>query len=328
MVDEAHITTFGVHPEWRRQGSGAAAARLADLGSSCGAARMTLEVRVGNHAAQELYRRFGFNVAGRRARYYTDDGEDAFVMTTPALAGPGCRRHRRRAGATEGRLDERAAGPGHRDQLRRDRRGGRRGRPPHRGEPGRHPDRAARRDRRDRARGGRAAAAALDRARPCAAAMRRPAVDWGDLDAVAVTYGPGLIGSLLVGVNVREALAVAHDLPLVGVNHIEGHIYANWLTDASAGEPLPAEPPFPAALPGRERRAYAAGADGRPRPVSPPGARPSTTRRARRSTRSDGCSACRTPAARRSAPPRRERTPATRFPRARTDGRTTSASPA
>ena len=49
---------------------------------------------------------------------------------------------------------------------------------------------------------------------------------------MAVTYGPGLIGSLLVGVNVAKALAVAHDLPLVGINHIEGHIYANWLTDA------------------------------------------------------------------------------------------------
>ena len=52
---------------------------------------------------------------------------------------------------------------------------------------------------------------------------------------MAVTYGPGLIGSLLVGVNFAKALSVAHDLPLVGVNHIEGHIYANWLTDAPAG---------------------------------------------------------------------------------------------
>jgi N6-L-threonylcarbamoyladenine synthase len=77
------------------------------------------------------------------------------------------------------------------------------------------------------------------------AAMEEAEVDWGDLDAVAVTYGPGLIGSLLVGVNVAKALAVAHDLPLVGVNHIEGHIYANWLTDAPAPEPLPVEPPFP-----------------------------------------------------------------------------------
>jgi N6-L-threonylcarbamoyladenine synthase len=77
------------------------------------------------------------------------------------------------------------------------------------------------------------------------AALEHANVDWDDLDAVAVTYGPGLIGSLLVGVNVAKALAVAHDLPLIGVNHIEGHIYANWLTDADAGSVLPAEPPFP-----------------------------------------------------------------------------------
>jgi N6-L-threonylcarbamoyladenine synthase len=68
---------------------------------------------------------------------------------------------------------------------------------------------------------------------------------WTSVDAIAVTYGPGLIGSLLVGVNVARALAAATGLPLVGVNHIEGHIYANWLTDAPAGEPLPPEPPFP-----------------------------------------------------------------------------------
>jgi len=77
------------------------------------------------------------------------------------------------------------------------------------------------------------------------AAMAEAAVGWDDLDAVAVTYGPGLIGSLLVGVNVAKALAVAHELPLVGVNHIEGHIYANWLAEVDAGAPLPAEPPFP-----------------------------------------------------------------------------------
>jgi len=77
------------------------------------------------------------------------------------------------------------------------------------------------------------------------AALEQADVTWSDLDAVAVTYGPGLIGSLLVGVNAAKAIAVAHDLPLVGVNHIEGHIYANWLTDVAADTPLPPEPPFP-----------------------------------------------------------------------------------
>jgi ribosomal-protein-alanine N-acetyltransferase len=89
MVDEAHITTFGVHPEWRRRGVGRQLLiALVELSEQMRASRMTLEVRAGNQAAQELYRRFGFIVAGRRARYYTDDGEDALIMTTSALAGP------------------------------------------------------------------------------------------------------------------------------------------------------------------------------------------------------------------------------------------------
>ena len=60
-------------------------------------------------------------------------------------------------------------------------------------------------------------------------ALTKAAVGWGDLDALAVTYGPGLAGSLLVGVNTAKALSLARGLPLVGVNHLEGHIYANWL---------------------------------------------------------------------------------------------------
>ncbi len=90
MVDEAHITTFGVHPDWRRQGVGRRLmVRLLELADDLRARRMTLEVRAGNLAAQALYRGFGFEVAGRRPRYYTDDGEDALVMTTPPLdTGP------------------------------------------------------------------------------------------------------------------------------------------------------------------------------------------------------------------------------------------------
>ena len=70
-------------------------------------------------------------------------------------------------------------------------------------------------------------------------------VGWEEIDAVAVTFGPGLIGSLLVGVNFAKALSEAHGLPLIGVNHIEGHIYANWLTDVAQDAPLPSEPEFP-----------------------------------------------------------------------------------
>ncbi|GAH54734.1 unnamed protein product [marine sediment metagenome] len=60
-------------------------------------------------------------------------------------------------------------------------------------------------------------------------AMAEARVNWSDLDGIAVTIGPGLAGSLLVGVNVAKAIALARGLPITGVNHLEGHIYANWL---------------------------------------------------------------------------------------------------
>jgi ribosomal-protein-alanine N-acetyltransferase len=86
MVDDAHVTTFGVHPEWRRQGIGRhLLLNVAELSVAMGARRLTLEVRASNESAQALYHAFGFEIAGRRPRYYTDDGEDALVMTTPDL---------------------------------------------------------------------------------------------------------------------------------------------------------------------------------------------------------------------------------------------------
>ena len=66
-----------------------------------------------------------------------------------------------------------------------------------------------------------------------------------DIDAVAVTYGPGLAGALITGVNTAKALAYTLDVPLIGVNHLEGHLYASWLVDTPAS---PAEAPgFPLA---------------------------------------------------------------------------------
>jgi N6-L-threonylcarbamoyladenine synthase len=62
-------------------------------------------------------------------------------------------------------------------------------------------------------------------------ALADAAVKLGDLDGIAVTQGPGLVGSLLVGCAVAKSLAYVHRLPLVGVNHLEGHIYAAFLTD-------------------------------------------------------------------------------------------------
>jgi len=60
---------------------------------------------------------------------------------------------------------------------------------------------------------------------------------WNELDAVAVTYGPGLAGSLLVGVNAAKGVAMAQGLPLIGINHLEGHLYSNWLDTSGKGRP-------------------------------------------------------------------------------------------
>ena len=62
-------------------------------------------------------------------------------------------------------------------------------------------------------------------------AMAKSACAWGDIGGIAVTHGPGLAGSLLVGVSVAKALASVKGLPIAGVNHLEAHIYANWLGD-------------------------------------------------------------------------------------------------
>lgn len=70
-------------------------------------------------------------------------------------------------------------------------------------------------------------------------AMTEARVGYDDLDCIAVTKGPGLVGSLLVGLNVAKALAMGRNIPLLGINHIEGHIYSPWLTDDAAAIEFP-----------------------------------------------------------------------------------------
>lgn len=87
MVDEAHISTLATHPAWRRRGIAelllvAMTERAAELGMRV----MTLEVRVSNITAQALYRKYRFEVVGQRVHYYSDNGEDAWIMTTPPIA--------------------------------------------------------------------------------------------------------------------------------------------------------------------------------------------------------------------------------------------------
>jgi N6-L-threonylcarbamoyladenine synthase len=69
-------------------------------------------------------------------------------------------------------------------------------------------------------------------------ALREAGVELSDVDGIAVTRGPGLAGSLLVGLNAAKALAYAAGRPFVGVNHLEGHIYANWLLGTEPAFPL------------------------------------------------------------------------------------------
>src|SRR5438132_11603332 len=86
-------------------------------------------------------------------------------------------------------------------------------------------------------------------------ALDKAACTWENIDAIAATYGPGLAGSLLVGLTVGKALALAHSLPFLGVNHLEAHIYANWLckpgqpsaqgADDAAWEYQEGDPVFP-----------------------------------------------------------------------------------
>lgn len=69
-------------------------------------------------------------------------------------------------------------------------------------------------------------------------ALDRAGIGFKDLDAVAVTYGPGLVGALLVGVAAGKAMAYALDIPLLGINHLEGHVYANFLETPQLPFPL------------------------------------------------------------------------------------------
>jgi len=81
IVDEAHIATIAVHPDFRRQGIGERILLHALRAAQAeGARRAFLEVRAGNSAAQAMYKKYGFEVAGVRPHYYKDNNEDALLM--------------------------------------------------------------------------------------------------------------------------------------------------------------------------------------------------------------------------------------------------------
>ena len=75
--------------------------------------------------------------------------------------------------------------------------------------------------------------------------MSKAHMTYADIDAIAVTRGPGLAGSLVVGMNAAKGLSMSTGLPLIGVNHLEGHIYSSWVY-SDRDEVIPLEPEFPA----------------------------------------------------------------------------------
>jgi ribosomal-protein-alanine N-acetyltransferase len=92
MVDEAHVTTFAVDPGWRRRGIGERLLlALLDISLARRAREATLEVRLSNMPARRLYEKYGFRPVGIRPRYYSDNGEDALIMTTDPLDSGGMR---------------------------------------------------------------------------------------------------------------------------------------------------------------------------------------------------------------------------------------------
>ena len=114
-----------------------------------------------------------------------------------------------------------------------------------------------------------------------AQALVEAGADDGDIDAVAATVGPGLIGSLLVGVSAAKALALVWDVPFVGVNHLEAHLYAAFLDDPSLELPV---------VSCSCRAATRCSSTWRTTAATGCSARPSTTPPARRSTRSPATS--------------------------------------
>ena len=248
VVDgDVQILKVAVVPEARRRGiARELLARVAGDARNLGAQTSSLEVRASNVSAQALYVKLGYESLGKRPRYYSD-GEDAVIMRGPlpvasgALSAEGddavsvagmalvAQNDPEQVSATcerplilaiESSCDETAAaivdGEGTllsdviASQIDFHARFG-----------GVVPEIASRKHTE-------AICGVCDEALELAGAnLGRDALAWRDLDAVAVTYAPGLVGALVVGVAFAKGAAWALDVPFIGVNHMEGHLYAN-----------------------------------------------------------------------------------------------------
>lgn len=224
--DEAHLMNLAVAPSARRGGI----ARilyddLAARSARAGARRMTLEVRDDNEAALAFYRAAGLAAEGVRAGYYPQ-GRDALVMwgDLPSASRTLPVHGSELVLAIETSCDETAAAVmcGGTEVL--------------------SSVVASQVD--FHARFGGVVPEIASRKHTEAIvgvvteALARANTSLGHLDAIAVTHGPGLIGALVVGLAYAKGLAFATGLPLVGVNHLEGHIFANLLADPDLEPPL------------------------------------------------------------------------------------------
>jgi tRNA threonylcarbamoyl adenosine modification protein TsaD/ribosomal-protein-alanine acetyltransferase len=251
---EGHIMNLAVRPNARRCGlGGALLSALLTEARLRGIERLTLEVRPGNAAALILYADSGFRPEGRRHGYYGDSGEDALVMWSGPLDSPGmtaatdslaARAAESLAGFRLKRPDGGAPDEGRDDLILAIEsscdetaaavvRGGREVLSNvvasqidfHSRFGGVVPEIASRKHTE-------AIVDVVDEA------LEQAGVGLGDLTAIAVTYGPGLVGALVVGVAYAKGLALATGLPLVGVNHLEGHLFASVLAEPDVTPPF------------------------------------------------------------------------------------------
>lgn len=243
---ELEILKVAVAPAWRRHGiARELITRVAEDARNLGAQSCSLEVRASNDGARRFYETIGLTCIGTRPRYYSD-GEDATIMQGPLpvaprdVAGMQLQHHDETVAsapkgkhplilAIESSCDETAAaivdGEGKlmsdvvASQIDFHARFG-----------GVVPEIASRKHIE-------AICGVCAEALDVAAETAGGSVNWHDLDAVAVTYAPGLLGALVVGVAYAKGVAWALDVPFIGVNHLEGHLYANKIGDDTFAPP-------------------------------------------------------------------------------------------
>ena len=246
--DVLEVLRVGTDPEWRRRGiARELIAHLASDARDLGAQSCMLEVRADNKPAQALYESIGLERVGVRAKYY-DNAVDAVIMNGPLpvashdVGGMEVQDHKENEAAPlkvtrpliiaiESSCDETAAsivdGEGNlladvvASQIDFHSRFG-----------GVVPEIASRKHIE-------AICGVCDECFDVAAAhLGVDLLTWTDLDAVSVTYAPGLVGALVVGVAFAKGAAWAADKPFIGVNHLEGHLYANKIGAPDLEPPL------------------------------------------------------------------------------------------